>query len=229
MTFGSAARTIIAMIAVSVTVGLAGCATSAASTEPLVVAAADSDALRVAFYGDSYTRGTGASAEQLRWSTLLSSQHGWSEFNPSVSGLGFMRNRAELGDDDLPSLIIADDPDVVIVTMGLNDNFTFDEYADELPGQILSDFERLATELPDAQLIVVEPFWYKTQRPDSVDVIISWVSDAAAAVGADYISGASYWLTGHPEWMSEDNLHPNDAGHAAIASQMDLALRDLGL
>lgn len=229
MTLRSATRALVGAVLVTGMMALAGCATAVVPEEPVIVVASDVEPSVVGFYGDSYTYGTGASSEQTRWSTVLSTQYGWEEFNPSVSGLGFMRKRTLFGAGDLPSLIIEQSPDIVIVTLGLNDNFTFDEYADELPGQILSDFERLATELPDAQLIVVEPFWYKTQRPDSVDVIISWVSDAAAAVGADYISGASYWLTGHPEWMSEDNLHPNDAGHAAIASQMDLALRDLGL
>jgi lysophospholipase L1-like esterase len=140
-----------------------------------------------------------------------------------------MRNRTLFGQGDLPSLIIADNPDVVIVTMGLNDNLTFDAYADELPSQIMSDFDRLSTELPNARLIVVEPFWYKAERPASVDVIISLVHDAALEVDADYVPQASYWLTGHPEWISSDNLHPNDAGHAAIAARMDRALRALGL
>ncbi|GAA1226229.1 SGNH/GDSL hydrolase family protein [Rhodoglobus aureus] len=224
MKFDSAARTIMAAVMVAATLGLSACTASAAAVDDRAPGE-----LRVAFYGDSYTYGTGASAEEKRWSTVLSEQHGWSEFNPSVSGLGFMRNRTAFGEGDLPSFIISDNPDVVIVTMGLNDNFTFGTYADELPGQILSDFDRLATALPDAQLIVVEPFWYKAERPASVDVIISWVRDAAAEVGADYLPGASYWLAGDPGWIASDNLHPNDAGHAAIASQMDQALRKLGL
>lgn len=237
MKLNSVARTVMAAVMVAATLGLAACASTPAASEPVIVPAAIPDAtadtvpeqLRVAFYGDSYTRGTGASVEENRWSTILSEQRGWSEFNPSVSGLGFARNRTIFGEGDVPSIIIADDPDVVIVTMGLNDNFTFDTQADEIHTQIFSDFTRLAAVLPDARLVVVEPFWYKAERPASVDVIISWVHEAAIAVGADYIPEASYWLTGHPEWMADDNLHPNDAGHAAIAAEMDQALRTLGL
>lgn len=229
MKFESLARTIMATAMAAAMLGLSACTSAAASDEPIVVPIATSDGPRVAFYGDSYTYGTGASAEEKRWSTILSEQRGWSEFNPSVSGLGFVRNRTIFGEGDLPSFIIADNPDIVIVTMGLNDNFTFHSQSDELRANITGDFDRLTTELPDARLIVVEPFWYKDERPASVDVIISWVHDAAAAVGADYIPDASYWLAGHPEWMASDGLHPNDAGHAAIASQMDQALRTLGL
>ncbi|MGV8911492.1 MAG: SGNH/GDSL hydrolase family protein [Rhodoglobus sp.] len=224
MTIKSALHAVVATLMVVATLGLSACTTSAAAVDDRAP-----EAVRVAFYGDSYTRGSGATVQQLRWSTVLSEQRGWSEFNPSVSGLGFARNRTVFGEGDLPSLIIADKPDVIIVTMGLNDNFTFSWQADDIRTQIADDFDRLTTALPNARLVVVEPFWYTDERPASVDVIISWVRDAAAAVGAEYIPDASYWLSGHPEWMASDALHPNDAGHAAIASRMDEALRALGL
>ncbi|MGV8852904.1 MAG: SGNH/GDSL hydrolase family protein [Rhodoglobus sp.] len=224
MTIKSALHAVVATLMVVATLGLSACTTSAAAVDDRAP-----EAVRVAFYGDSYTRGSGATVQQLRWSTVLSEQRGWSEFNPSVSGLGFARNRTVFGEGDLPSLIIADKPDVIIVTMGLNDNFTFSWQADDIRTQIADDFDRLTTALPNARLVVVEPFWYTDERPASVDVIIPWVRDAAAAVGAEYIPDASYWLSGRPEWMASDALHPNDAGHAAIASRMDEALRALGL
>jgi hypothetical protein len=46
----------------------------------------------VAFYGDSYTKGTGASDEAARWSTIVCEQRGWTEFNPSANGLGFIND-----------------------------------------------------------------------------------------------------------------------------------------
>ena len=80
-----------------------------------------------------------------------------------------------------------------------------------------------------SSIILVEPFWYTDERPESVETIISWVEDAAAEIGADYIAGASHWIEGHPEWMASDGLHPNDDGYAAMTTQMDQALRTLGL
>ncbi|MEI5583383.1 MULTISPECIES: hypothetical protein [unclassified Agromyces] len=47
------------------------------------------------------------------------------------------------------------------------------------------DLGRLRDALPDASLVVVEPFWYTDERPPSVDRIIGWVADAAAEVGAE--------------------------------------------
>jgi len=198
--------------------------TACAATPP-----ATESGTRVAFYGDSYTLGTGASDESKRWSTILCEERGWAEFNPSVNGLGFVTNRGSFGEGDEPSQVIANDPDIVFVTMGLNDNFSYPRAADQIKSQITDDLTRLTTELPDARLIVVEPFWYTDQRPDSVEIIIGWVKDAAAAAGADYIPGASHWIEGHPEWMARDGLHPNDEGYAHMAVEMDAALKELGL
>ena len=119
-------------------------------------------------------------------------------------------------------------PDVVIVTMGLNDNFSMPRRAAEIEAAITADLVRLRTELPDARFVVVEQFWYRADRPPSVDQIIGWVEAGAAQVGADHIAGASRWMEGHPEWMAADGIHPNDEGHAEISRRMDAELERLG-
>ncbi|RLQ81226.1 SGNH/GDSL hydrolase family protein [Mycetocola zhadangensis] len=181
-----------------------------------------------AFYGDSYTRGTGASDPSRRWSTVIAEERNWAEFNPSVDGLGFVNNRQFI-DDDLVELIVAEKPDVLIVTMGLNDNFAMPARSDDIEAAISDDLNTFADELPNTRLVVVEPFWYTDERPASVGTVIDWVRDAADAVDADYIPGASRWLSGHPEWMAADGIHPNDEGYARIAERMDAALDNLGL
>jgi lysophospholipase L1-like esterase len=217
-----------------------GTAHTAATTDP---AGTGSSPPIVAFYGDSYTIGIGASEASKRWSTILCQQRGWREFNPSVNGLGFIRNRTVFGRDDsardqssgddvpgdLPDMIIGVDPAIVFVTMGLNDNFSFETRARDIRNQISVDFARLKRGIPSARFIVVEPFWYTDERPQSVDVIAGWVRDAARAIGADHIGGASRWIEGHPEWMADDGLHPNDDGYSAMAVRMDTELRRLGV
>ena len=185
----------------------------------------------VAFYGDSYTLGTGASDPAQRWATRISEERGWNEFNPSVNGLGFINNRRAFGEGsgDLPDLVIQQKPDIVFVTMGLNDNFSYDFAADDIHAQIDEDIDRLKTALPDARFIVVEPFWYTDARPESLGVISGWVEDAAERIDADYIAGASHWIEGHPEWMAADGLHPNDAGYDEMTKRMDAELTELGL
>lgn len=186
------------------------------------------DAPVVAFYGDSYTLGTGASSESKRWSTIICAQRGWKEFNPSVNGLGFVNNRVHDGIDE-PALIVSQHPDIVFITMGLNDNFSYGQAAKQIHQAIIGDLSGLKTRLPNARFIVVEPFWYTDARPKSLTVIINWVHEEAIAIGADYIPGASHWIEHHPEWMAPDGLHPNDAGYAHMAVEMDAALTKLGL
>ena len=208
----------IALLSVAIMGGVSGCAP---------VGSVNPDGPRVAFYGDSYTLGTGATAPEKRWSTIICADRGWNEFNPSVNGLGFVNNRTSTR--DLPAEIIASEPDIVFVTMGLNDNFSFDAAASEIESRIGADLERLSEALPEARFIVVEPFWYTDERPESVDIINGWVRDAAESIGADHIEGASRWIEGHPEWMAADGLHPNDEGYAAMAERMDAELEELGL
>ena len=212
------------VLAVGVLVGVAACA-----VVPPPPPGPDGEGPVVAFYGDSFTSGMGASDPSKRWSTIICEQRGWAEFNPSIPGLGFVNNRTLAGEGDVPSLIIEQEPSIVIVTLGLNDTFSIQFGADAIEQQIQSDFERLSSELPNARLIVVEPFWHADDRPDSLLKIADWVEDAAAAVDADYIAGASRWLLGHPEWISWDGLHPNDEGYAELASRMDAELTRLGL
>jgi lysophospholipase L1-like esterase len=217
---------VVAAIAVLVMAGLVlgrGADTPAATPEHRA------DGTVAAFYGDSYTRGTGASARDKRWSSIVSAERGWVEFNPSLNGLGFVNNRASRPGTDLVDQVIAARPDIVISTMGLNDNFSMPGRADEIQAAISRDFTAMKAALPDARFIVVEPFWYTDERPESVQQIIGWVKAAADAIGADYIPGASHWMDGHPEWKAADDLHPNDDGYRAIAARMDVELHKLGL
>jgi lysophospholipase L1-like esterase len=208
---------------------LTGCAEPAPDGPAGSPAVPEGDGPVVAFYGDSYTLGTGASDPSKRWSTIVSDDRGWREYNPSVNGLGFVNHRTAFEGGDLPGLVIDAEPDIVVVTMGLNDAFSYDARADEVHEQIGDDLDRLSSALPAARLVVVEPFWYTDERPESVDVIGGWVRDAAVDVDADFVPGASRWLEGHPEWMAADGLHPNDEGYAEMARRMDAELTTIGL
>ncbi|GGM59313.1 SGNH/GDSL hydrolase family protein [Microbacterium saperdae] len=213
---------------VALALGLTACAASPAPD----TAATPGDGPLVAFYGDSYTLGTGASDPSMRWSTIISEARGWNEFNPSVNGLGFVNHRSDFEEDDLPALVIAERPDIVFITMGLNDNFSFAGRADLIHETITADLTRIRDALPAARIIVVEPFWYTEERPESVETIIGWVEDAAVSIDADWIPGASRWLDRHyagaeESWMAADGIHPSDTGYRHMAAQMDAALARL--
>jgi lysophospholipase L1-like esterase len=222
-----ARRRVIATALLAAVVALTACSPLAAPSAGSGVP--EGDGPLVAFYGDSYTLGTGASDASLRWSTQIAESRGWREFNPSVNGLGFVNNRGTYGAGDLPDRIITQQPDIVFVTMGLNDNFSYSRAAAEIEAQIAIDLRRLREGLPDARIIVVEPFWYTAEQPESLGIIADWVEREAASIGADHIAGASDWIAGRPGEMAADGLHPNDAGYALMTRLMDEALVGLGL
>jgi lysophospholipase L1-like esterase len=181
----------------------------------------------VAFYGDSYTFGEQASSPAARWSSLLCEQQGWAEENASVNGLGFVANRA--GTDAVQAVIDAD-PDLIIVTMGLNDTFIAEAQFDELTAAIHDDLARFRAEAPLARLVVVEPFWIPAPVSPGFALVADAVKAATAEVHAEYIAGAGDWLTDHPEWRADDQYqHPNDAGYAELARRMTIELEKLGV
>ncbi|MCS5713785.1 SGNH/GDSL hydrolase family protein [Herbiconiux sp. CPCC 205716] len=233
-----AVAALVAVCAVLVTVSIVTKTSSAGqpgagTTSGAEAAPLDPDAPVVAFYGDSYTLGTGASDPSKRWSSIISAERGWNEFNYCVNGLGFVNHRQstppDYGPEDGVSRSIAADPDILFVTMGLNDNFSMPDRAADIQSAIATDFQTLRTALPDTRIVVVEPFWYTDDRPGSVAQIIDWVQSEAAVIDADFVPGASHWIEGHPEWMASDGLHPNDAGYAEMALRMDESLRAIGL
>lgn len=223
-----ARRALLTTLAAIATTALVGCASPVGGPAPASPAPEGTGPL-VAFYGDSYTLGTGASDPSKRWSSIIAADRGWREFNPSVNGLGYVRNRPLVGDGDLPSMIIEQQPDIVFVTMGLNDNFDYDRVGEGIREAMIADLDRLVAGLPDARFIVVEPFWYTDERPESVEIIGGWQREQAERIGAEYIAGASRWIEGRPDWMASDGLHPNDEGYAAMAERMDAELEKLGL
>ncbi|MGK9149421.1 SGNH/GDSL hydrolase family protein [Plantibacter flavus] len=173
----------------------------------------------VAFYGDSYTKGSAASSPSARWSSLVAKAEGWTEYNAGYPGLGFVRKRDQVG--DVAGDVIAQHPEVLIVALGINDNFVWAGNEQAIQDAVLPEFQRLRDGLPNTRIVVVEPWWYTADRPESVERIIGWVHGAAEAIDADYISGASHWLDENPgAWISEDGLHPSDAGYAHLAQRM---------
>jgi lysophospholipase L1-like esterase len=171
----------------------------------------------VGFYGDSLTSGVGASAPERRWATLLSTREGWTEVNPSVPGIGFLQARAGT---DLPGQILAASPDLVIVTLGINDLWYVDSRGPELRAAIENDLRRLRSEAPDADLVVFALFSPLDVEPPQMTAINGWLRASAAEVDAVFLPKSAGWLPGHPDW-TVDGIHFSDAGNAEIATLID--------
>ena len=138
----------------------------------------DPDAPLAAFYGDSYTLGTGASRpgeplveRHLRRSRLARVQP--ERQRPRIREQPQARHR----------------PAVARHRAGSRHRLRDDGAQRQLQlrrapattsaSRSTPTSQRLKAELPDARFIVVEPFWYTDERPDSLEVIAGWVHDAA--------------------------------------------------
>jgi lysophospholipase L1-like esterase len=176
----------------------------------------------VAFLGDSYAFGHGASGPSKRWTDLVSMKQGWVEENLSQEDTNystagahrFTSYRARLG------AVVATGAQIVVVSGGRND---VSVGAAQFRGDVRAIFAGIHAGLPKARLIVVSPTWGNDPVPERVTVLISIVKDEAQRAGATYLDIGEP-LFGHSSMMDVDGWHPNDAGHAAIAAAVDKAL-----
>src|SRR5665811_2242846 len=140
----------------------------------------------VAFLGDSYASGTGASTQSKRWADLVSLKQGWVEKNLSdnttsystAGAPGFTSYRARLG------AVVATGAQIVVVSGGRGD-------VGVDPAQFRADvratFAGIHASLPKAMLIVVSPTWGNDPAPQRLTALISIVKAEAKRAGATYL------------------------------------------
>ncbi|GAB3526541.1 SGNH/GDSL hydrolase family protein [Arthrobacter monumenti] len=225
---------LLAVATIAVVVGLVNRPSPAASPEERSGTPADSPSPTlsgktppvVAFIGDSYAEGQGASAEENRWTTLLSEQLGWVEMNFARGGSGYVSavtDNAELacGLDYCPSYsemvdkVAEAEPDIVFVSGGRNDTGTAGFV---LEAKINDLYMNLRKELPEAKIVATNPVWAANDKPFGAPMFGATVKSAVKAAGGTYVD-IGQPLEGRPELIAEDGLHPNDAGHEVLAEE----------
>ncbi|QKS15673.1 SGNH/GDSL hydrolase family protein [Curtobacterium sp. Csp2] len=175
----------------------------------------------VAFIGDSYTGGTGASAKDQAFPQVLAAREGWTAAVVACGGGGYVNpgNCGTAYPDHLSEAIDAK-PDIVIVSGGRND---IKSSASEVQANATATFHKLREALPNAKLYVTSPIWDDDDPAAALAGIQTAVRAAATATGATYIDIGEP-LTGRADLLIDDSIHPNDAGHAAIADAIQAAL-----
>lgn len=177
----------------------------------------------VAFLGDDYTAGTGASSQSARFTTRVCQALGLTEKNFGVPRTGYANAGAGAGDYlSRVAAVIAAKPQLVVVSGGRNDVIdntdTVATDADQL-------FTQLRDGLPHAVLVDVAPWWGDSAPLPPLGVIAAAARTAVTAAGGTYLDLPDP-LRGHPRWMA-DAADPNDAGYAAIAQSVEAALGPL--
>jgi lysophospholipase L1-like esterase len=174
----------------------------------------------VAFIGDSYTWGSGASTVDKRWTSLVAARMGWLEFNVGEGGTGYLKtfeNRPNYYGqlDEITALR----PDIVVVAGGQNDQDTLTANSPELFAAVSHFYVQLRSRLPRARIIGVGPSFPDALTPErfAFDRI---VRDAVRAVGGQFVSLIRPTSVIDPAMLEPDRVHVGDAGHAAIADRV---------
>jgi lysophospholipase L1-like esterase len=186
--------------------GIAG--TSAALGRPARVV--------VAFLGDDWTAGTGASGHGKRFSTLLAERLGLRERNFGVALTGYAKASATGGAyGSRIDAVVAARPRLVVVSGGRNDR---SDSAETVAADADQLFAALHSRLPHAVLVAVAPFWGDSDLPPELKTLSGAVEKAVTGAGGRYLDVADP-IHGHPDFMA-DAGDPNDRGYAAIAAAL---------
>lgn len=186
----------------------------------------------VAFMGDSFAAGSGASAPALRWTSLLSAQYGWKELNVAHPQTGYLTSGTLGGctpavcrpfGQEIPDVVSAQ-PALVVITGGANDH---PRDRASLRAAVAKTLNDLKSGLPGARIAVVNPWW--DLRPMNPDL-----ANLTSAIKAEVDSAGATWIdTGqplqNPALMQPDGAHPRDAGHQALAAAVKDGLVAAGI
>ena len=165
--------------------------------------------------GDSIMKGFGLPAAQA-WPALLAAQNGWDLTTLACNGAGFrtLGSTQDCGNNfsGVVTTAVALHPDIVLISGSSND---FGENNTALSGSTTTALTRLRAEFPNALIIGISTVWSDTTPPAQLAQINSQVEQAVEQVGGTYLD-IGQPLSGHPEWMQADDVHPTAAGQQAL-------------
>lgn len=178
------------------------------------------------FVGDSYTHGTGASAETSRWSSVVAASAGWIEINHGLGGTGYLTTADVSGcgrdfcaayPGNLVAGTLGDAPSVIVIAGGQNDFDAFQADSETVSAAIHTTYAVARQLYPDARIIAVGP---STLGPvdGTVAAFDAAVQAAAISISAEYVSLIDPDVLDATTMDAGDGGHVNDSGHRAIAA-----------
>src|SRR5450830_1457250 len=167
--------------------------------------------------GDSIMKGFGLPAAQA-WPALIAAKNGWDLATLACNGAGFLTiGSAQDCDDNFLGVVgaaAALHPDIVIISGSSND---FGEENTALLDTTVAALARLRAEFPNAEIIGLSTIWGDTALPAQLAQIDAQVAQAAEQVGGTYLD-VGQPLSGHPELMQADDVHPTAAGQFILGA-----------
>jgi len=182
---------------------------------------------KVVFIGASITAGYYAKNKD-GWVNQASRQLHWQAINLAKPGTGFTKdshagicNRVtckSIAKQAVNAVLLQ--PDALVVAGGYNDCRHAMREPVATRSAIKATYETLRAGLPSTPIIALSVVGNQsfTIRPCSARMN-AWMAESAKANGFYFVSDVSTWLSGHPEYMFRDNVHPNTAGHTYITQR----------
>lgn len=185
-----------------------GVASAAPTTRPVVVA-----------IGDSIMEGHGLSAGQA-WIATIANRDDWHFTNLASDGSGFLKvgNKGDTFADQARAAI-ALHPSVIVLAGSSNDLGEPDGALAKATGTTIAS---IRAALPNVRIVAVSAIWGATSVPSQLNDIDNQVQAAIAAVGGEYLN-IGQPLSGHPELMQSDAVHPTAAGQRVLAASVSAA------
>jgi lysophospholipase L1-like esterase len=181
-------------------------------------------ATHITFLGDNWTTGAGVDHNGSKaFPALLGQALNVKETAVGADGAGYAK-RGPDGDsyNELISKVVDTHPDIVVVSGGRND---VSDDVNTLKAAAKDLFASLKTELPDAQLVAVAPFWGDSAHPSDLSKVDDAVKTGVQAAGGKYLDLPDP-LRNHGDWMS-DAANPGEKGCHAIADALKPELKKL--
>lgn len=174
----------------------------------------------------------------MGWAERMGRNQGWDLVNLARGGTGYISSvkdpekaKTACGLDACPNFpgMINDakalSPDIVIVAGGRND-------APVNPpvkaAAILKFYQDLRAALPKATIVAIGAFWDSTPAPATLAEVTADVKESAESVGGTFVD-VGHTLSGHPENVAPDGVHPTNLGHAAIFEAAVARLQTAGI
>ena len=197
--------------------------TAIASAAPKPAVSSPAPAPQVLTIGDSIMKGFGLSTAEA-WPALIAAKNGWNLTTLACDGAGFLAvGSADDCDDNFLGVVASAaslHPDIIIISGSSND---FGASNAALLKSTITALTRLRTEFPSAQIIGLSTIWGDTDAPGQLAQINAQVKQAVEQVGGTYLD-IGQPLSGHPELMQADDVHPTDAGQLSLDAAIQSAL-----
>ena len=182
------------------------------------------------FLGDSVTTGWQAlSHPRNRWTSLVCEHQRWREVNLAADGLGFFARRGGHlpGGQRSPSCrdttwleaVLRCEPDVVTISLGLNDAAFLPSQRELVEQAIDHDLTFISTRLRGVPVIIA-PYFPSLEIGPRFQAIRRLVHEEATSLGLTSTDALTAAISGDKDLLAIDGIHPDDAGHAQMARAM---------